>query len=81
MERTATAMLYAIKSDTLSVLSFEVGLFGWMALTQYVFWKAPIDSSSHWFYMQIGMILGFATSWPVNRWLLRRGIKEPMPTE
>jgi Domain of unknown function (DUF4396) len=70
----------AIKSDTLSVLSFEVGLFGWMALAQYVIWKAPIDSSSHWFTMQIGMILGFVTSWPVNRWLLRRGIKEPMPT-
>ena len=42
--------------------------------------KAPIDSSSHWFLMQIGMILGFVTSWPVNRWLLRHGIKEPMPT-
>jgi len=70
----------AIKSDTLSVLSFEVGLFGWMALAQYLIWKAPIDSSSHWFLMQIGMILGFVTSWPVNRWLLRHGIKEPMPT-
>jgi hypothetical protein len=70
----------AIKSDTLSVLSFEVGLFGWMALAQYVIWKAPIDSSSHWVRMQIGMMLGFVTSWPVNRWLLRHGIKEPMPT-
>jgi len=70
----------AIKSDTLSVLSFEVGLFGWMALAQYAIWKAPIDSSSHWFLMQIGMMLGFVTSWPVNRWLLDHGIKEPMPT-
>ena len=72
----------AIKSDTLSVLSFEVGLFGWMAVAEYAIWKAPppIDSSSHWFLMQIGMILGFATSWPVNRWLLRHGIKEPMAT-
>jgi len=70
----------AIKSDTLSVLSFEVGLFGWMALAQYAIWKAPIDSSSHWFLMQIGMMLGFVTSWPVNRWLLNHGIKEPMPT-
>jgi hypothetical protein len=42
-----------IKSDTLSVLSFEVALFGWMALAQYVIWKAPIDSSRHWFLMQI----------------------------
>jgi hypothetical protein len=72
----------AIKSDTLSVLSFEVGLFGWMAVAEYAIWKSPppIDSSSHWFLMQIGMILGFATSWPVNRWLLRHGIKEPMAT-
>jgi hypothetical protein len=72
----------AIKSDTLSVLSFEVGLFGWMAVADYVIWKPPlpIDSSSHWFMMQIGMIMGFVTSWPVNRWLLRQGIKEPMAT-
>jgi hypothetical protein len=70
----------AIKSDTLSVLSFEVGLFGWMALSHYVIWQPalPIDSSSHWFMMQVGMTLGFLTSWPVNRWLLRRGVKEPM---
>jgi hypothetical protein len=70
----------AIKSDTLSVLSFEVGLFGWMAIVHYVIWQPPlpIDSSSYWFMMQIGMILGFLTSWPVNRWLLRKGVKEPM---
>jgi hypothetical protein len=30
--------------------------------------------------MQIGMVLGFLTSWPVNRWLLPHGIKEPMTT-
>ncbi|MFL5914949.1 MAG: DUF4396 domain-containing protein [Gaiellaceae bacterium] len=72
----------AIKSDTLSVLSFEVGLFGWMALSHYVIWQPepPIDSSSHWFMMQIGMTLGFLTSWPVNRWLLLKGVKEPMTT-
>jgi hypothetical protein len=70
----------AIKSDTLSVLSFEVGLFGWMAVAHYLIWKPPlpIDSSSQWFMMQIGMMMGFVTSWPVNRWLLRHGIKEPM---
>jgi hypothetical protein len=41
-----------------------------MALAHYVLWDPPIDSSSHWFTMQIGMMLGFLTSWPVNRWLL-----------
>jgi Domain of unknown function (DUF4396) len=64
------------------VLSFEIGLFGWMALAHYVIWKPPlaIDSSSHWFMMQIGMMLGFLTSWPVNRRLLIKGVKEPMMT-
>ena len=28
--------------------------------------------------MQIGMMLGFLTSWPVNRRLLSSGVKEPM---
>jgi hypothetical protein len=28
--------------------------------------------------MQIWMMLGFLTSWPVNRRFLTRGIKEPM---
>jgi hypothetical protein len=70
----------AIKSDTLSVLSFEIGLFGWMALSHYVIWQPPlpIDSSSQWFMMQVGMSIGFVTSLPVNRWLLRKGVKEPM---
>jgi len=70
----------AIKSDTLSVLSFEAGLFGWMALAHFILWQPPlaIDSSSWWFMMQIGMSTGFLTSWPVNRWLLRKGVKEPM---
>ena len=30
--------------------------------------------------LALEMLLGFLTSWPINRWLLRRGIKEPMPT-
>jgi hypothetical protein len=28
--------------------------------------------------IQIAMMIGFATSYPVNRWLLRKGIKEAM---
>jgi hypothetical protein len=47
-------------------LSIEARLFGWMALSQDVIWRPPlpIDSSGHWFMMQIGMTLGFLTSWP-----------------
>jgi hypothetical protein len=32
----------------------------------------------YWFLVQIGMIAGFFTSWPVNTWLIRAGIKEAM---
>lgn len=36
------------------------------------------DSPVYWFMMQIGMVLGFFTSYPVNAWLIRSGIKEAM---
>ena len=71
----------ALKADTLSLIAFEVGLFGWMALVQLVFFGrshlAP-DHAAYWLFMQLGMGLGFATAYPVNLWLIRRGIKEPM---
>ena len=28
--------------------------------------------------MQLGMLIGFGTSYPMNWWLIRRGIKEAM---
>ena len=31
-----------------------------------------------WFMMQIAMLAGFVTSYPVNWWLLRSGVKEKM---
>jgi cytochrome c-type biogenesis protein CcmH/NrfF len=70
----------AIKVDTASIVAFQLGLFGWMALSYFVLWQPPltIDTSGHWFMMQIGMIVGFFTAWPVNRSLVRSGIKEKM---
>ncbi len=71
----------AAKADLASLSAFEVGLFGWMALMTYVFFPAPHlhpDSPVYWFLMQIGMIAGFFTAWPVNTWLIRAGIKEAM---
>jgi ABC-type antimicrobial peptide transport system permease subunit len=71
----------ALKGDTLSLTSFKVGLFGWMALMQLVFFSVEHlhpDEGAYWALMQIGMILGFITSHPVNWWLIRRKIKEPM---
>lgn len=71
----------ALKADALSLTAFEVGLFGWMAVMQLVLFTQPHLTPAHaayWFLMQIGMVLGFITAYPVNVWLLRRGIKEAM---
>jgi hypothetical protein len=74
-------IVQAAKADVLSLAAFEVGLFGWMALMALVFFPAPHlhpDSPVYWFGMQIGMVVGFFTAWPVNVWLIRKGIKEAM---
>jgi len=36
------------------------------------------DEARYWLMMQVGMILGFATSYPMTWWLIRRGINEAM---
>ena len=74
-------LMAAVKSDTLSILTFEVGLFGWMALIFFVFFPdSPLRPTqpAYWLMMQIGMILGFFTSYPMNRWLIKAGWKEAM---
>ena len=75
-------LVAATKADVLSLSAFEVGLFGWMATMAFVFYPAPHhlrpDSPVYWFLMQVGMIIGFGTAYPINVWLIRRGIKEAM---
>ncbi len=74
-------IIAALKADTLSLASFEVGLFGWMALMQLVFFAGTHlkpDHAAYWLLMQVGMVLGFITAHPVNAWLTRRGVKEAM---
>lgn len=75
-------LIAAAKADFISLTFFEVGLFGWMAVMTFVLFPAPHslmpDSAAFWFLMQIGMMIGFATSWPANVWLVNRGIKIPM---
>ena len=71
----------ALKADTLSLVAFEVGGFGVMAIIQLVLFTDPHltpDHAVYWFGMQIAMLAGFATSYPANVWLVRRGIKEGM---
>lgn len=72
-------LIAAVKADTVSIVAFEIGLFGWMALTAFVLFPGQsIATWNHWFQMQIGMMVGFFTSYPANWLLLRKGLKEPM---
>lgn len=73
-------LVAALKADTLSLTAFEVGMFGWMIPVQLVLFPAHLhpDEPAYWLMMQVAMLLGFATAYPVNWWLLRVGIKERM---
>jgi Domain of unknown function (DUF4396) len=72
-------LIAAAKADTISIVAFEIGLFGWMALSAFVLFPGQsIASWNHWFQMQIGMMIGFFSSYPANWLLLRKGLKEPM---
>ena len=74
-------LVAAAKPDVAALGAFEIGLFGWVALMRFVFFPGPHpypDSPAHRLLMQIGMLLGFATSWPANVWLILRGINEAM---
>jgi Domain of unknown function (DUF4396) len=70
----------AIKADTLSLTAWQVGMYGWMAIATFLIFGHEIDKTSpvFWFMMQIAMLAGFLTAFPVNWWLIRKGVKEPM---
>jgi hypothetical protein len=74
------ALVAALKADTLSLTSWQLGMYGWMAIAIFGIFKhdMPKTDPVFWFMMQIAMLAGFATSFPVNWWLLTIGIKEKM---
>jgi hypothetical protein len=77
-------IIAAIKADTLSLTAWQIGMYGFMAFAHfYVFGQLigtdlQVSSAEFWFMMQIAMLCGFLTSYPVNWWLIRSGIKEKM---
>jgi Domain of unknown function (DUF4396) len=70
----------AVKADTVSILAFEIGMFAWMAITSKFLFHPRLEpmDPAYWFMMQIAMVIGFATSYPANWLLIRRGWKEAM---
>lgn len=78
---TRAVLRRAIRADTLSLVAFEAGMFAWMALVFFVIFPHPhlqADHAAYWLMMQVAMALGLLTTYPVNIWLVRRGIKHPM---
>lgn len=79
----AEIIIKALKSDILSLTAWQIGMYGWMALSQFVIFghdntTMTITNWSFWFMMQVAMVAGFITAYPVNIWLLKAGIKKPM---
>ena len=77
-------LLAALKADTASIVSWQVGMYGGMALIQLAWFQpsygapAPVDSAPFWFGMQLAMLCGFVASYPVNWALVALGAKEKM---
>ena len=77
-------IMAAVKADTLSLTAWQVGMYGFMAFAYFVIFRMGFGVKlepvlvEFWFMMQIAMIFGFLTAYPVNWWLLRSGVKERM---
>ncbi len=80
----AAGLKQALKADVLSLTAWQVGMYGFMAFVQFALFRPlfgvslKADMPDFWFMMQIAMNAGFVTSYPVNWWLLKAGVKEAM---
>lgn len=75
------AIIKAFKADFLSLLSWQIGMYGWMAIVYFIIFKdGSLDklSFSFWFMMQIAMLCGFIVAYPVNLLLIKFKIKSAM---
>jgi hypothetical protein len=74
----------ALKADAASIAAWQLGMYGCMAELQFGWARsdygaiARVDSPEFWFFMQIAMLGGFVTAFPVNWVLVRTGVKEKM---
>lgn len=74
------ALIAALKADTLSLIAWQIGMYGAMAIYFFVIigHRLPATKPSFWFAMQAAMIVGFITAYPMNWFLIKEGIKERM---
>jgi hypothetical protein len=70
------------RADLACISASELALFIWLAVVDYV--NLPMASRPHspvfWFFLQIGLIIGFVAARPPTWWLHHRGV-EPDPPD
>ncbi|WP_235046500.1 DUF4396 domain-containing protein [Edwardsiella piscicida] len=74
------ALKNAVKADVLSLICWQLGMYVWMAIALFLLFtpEMPRASALYWFMMQIAMIVGFCSAYPMNKWLVSKGIKHAM---
>lgn len=65
----------ALLIAAVTVVAFDLGMGLAMVFVHFVLMFPPAEVA-FWFVMQIGLILGFLTTYPAVLWLVRRGTKE-----
>lgn len=67
----------AIKSDIISLIVYQAGMFLSMSLAFRFILHNQIEPLvlHFWFMMQLALLTGFVFAWPANKFLLQRGIK------
>ncbi|WP_455587026.1 DUF4396 domain-containing protein [Bacteroides sp.] len=74
-------LIRAFKADFFSLTSWQIGMYGWMAIVYFVLFvniPLPKDSWIFWFMMQIAMLFGFICAYPMNALLIKLGVKKGM---
>ena len=70
----------ALKIDFLSLTSWQIGMYAFSYFVFFVILPAPLphDTWTFWYTMQLAMCVGFLFSYPMNWFLIRKGIKPAM---
>lgn len=63
----------AAVAAVVTVLAFDIGMGGWMLLLHFNELMPPATDAAFWFLMQLGIVLGLMTGYPVVRRLAARG--------
>lgn len=70
--RGGVSMGAAFVAATVTVLAFDLGMGGWMLLLHFNGFMPPASEGTFWFLMQVGIVLGLITGYPVVKWLSAR---------